>query len=81
MVDDVNDVFAQNELWEGDDGSFLTADDPFIISWPLARLSKTVPDSGSNFVNVVNGPVYELEASQAANAEVGRDVERLKELA
>lgn len=60
VVNDFDDIFGQEALWEGDDGFSFTADDCSVTDTSSARLSKTVPTSGSEFVDLVNGLVDEV---------------------
>lgn len=52
LVDDIDNVFAQEALWQEDGGSFFTADDRSAIVTALARLSKTVSGLGSDFATL-----------------------------
>lgn len=76
---DIDDIFEQEALWEGDSGSSFTADDRFVTALALARLLKLVTSSGSDFVNIVKGLVDEFEKPQAASASTMKEVERQKE--
>lgn len=46
----------------------------------MKRLSKTVPNLGSDLANIVNSLVEELETSQAATAKAKKEDERQKGL-
>lgn len=46
LVDDLDDVFAQDALWERDAGSSFTVVDHSVITTALSRLLKTVTGSG-----------------------------------
>lgn len=48
VVDDFDDMFAHDPLWDGDGVSFLTLNDRSAIAAALARPSNTVPTSSSN---------------------------------
>lgn len=80
VIDDVDDIFTQGALWVGNEGSSFTASDRSAIVTALARLSKKVTTSGSEFANLVKDLLDELEASDAATAERGREVRRQKGL-
>lgn len=76
VVDDIVDVFRQEVLQEREGGSSFTTDDRSVISTALARLSKTIPTSGSNFANPINRLIDELQASQEASKKTDEDVEQ-----
>lgn len=74
-LDDIDDVFMQEAPWKGDGGSSITADARSVIDPALVRLSKVVPTSGSKFADFVKRLLDELEASHAATAKAGKEVE------
>lgn len=76
MVDYLDEDFAREGLSEGDGGSSLTVDDRSVIATAPARLSTTVPGLGSDVANSIKGLFAELEASQAARAEIEKEIER-----
>lgn len=80
VVDDLDDIFSQEALWEGDGGTYFTANDCLVVATTLALLPKTLYTSVSEFGNLVRGLVDEVESSWAATAEAAREFERQKEL-
>lgn len=68
VENDVDDIFAQEALWEEDGGASFTADDRFVNVTSLTRLSKTITTSESDLSNFIKGIVDESEAPQAATA-------------
>lgn len=53
FVDYVDDIFSRERLSETSSGSSFTAGECSVISKALARLSKTVPISGSKLTDLV----------------------------
>lgn len=58
-MNDVDDVFGQEALWEGDGGSSFTTDGCLIIDTALARLPKTFLTSRPDCAKLVEGLVEE----------------------
>lgn len=76
MVDDLDKIFTQEELWEGNGWSLVTAGNRSVTSTDLPRLPKTVPALRSDFANLVAGLGEELQAKWAATVKAERDTER-----
>lgn len=80
FVDDLDEIFAQKALYEGDSGSSFTADDRSFIATALARLSRKSPTFGSKFTDLVKWLVDEVEASQVGTVKDEKEVERQNRL-
>lgn len=59
VSDGLDDVFAQEGLLQGDGGLSFTTDYRYNVGTALARLSMTVPTSGSDLSILVKGLVVE----------------------
>lgn len=81
VVDDVDDIFAQEVIWVGVALSFFTADDGAFIATALLRLSKTARTSGSDFNSPAKCVLDEVEPSRAALAKAKKEIEQQKWLA
>lgn len=57
VVDDLDDSFTQEELWEGDGGSSFTVDHRLVIVTALAWFSKTALSPGYDFASRSNSLV------------------------
>lgn len=79
-MDDLDDVFAQKTLCDGDDWSCFAAENRSVIAIALVRLLKTVPLSKYDFPNLVTTLVDELQASQTSSINLIRDVKRQNRL-
>lgn len=78
--EDLENVFAQEVLWEGDRRYPFTDGDCFVIDTASAWLSKTIRSSGSGQLDYVQHLPDEVEASRATTAKAGKQVYLQKEL-
>lgn len=83
LLDDLDDIFAQEALWKsdcGDEGASFRGDDRSPIATAVAQISKLVSASGSKFADLVQDLAEKVEASRAAAVEAKKKVERQKKL-
>lgn len=80
IVHSVDDVSAQEALWETGKVSFFSVDDRLLIAMAFQRLSKTVPGSRSDFAYLIRSFVDDIESCCAATTEARREFECQKVL-
>lgn len=81
LVDDLGNISAQVALWEGHDGFRMTPDYKWATTTTMDQLSRTVPSSGSELVDVVRRLVEEDEVSHASLEKAVTEVNQKKKLA
>lgn len=54
VMDNLDHMFVEESLWEGEFRSSFTADDRSVIAFALTQLSKKVHASGSDRANLLN---------------------------
>lgn len=70
VTDDLGNIISQEALWETGDDSLFTANDHLVVSMALERLSKTVPASGLELVDLVRNRVHDIQTSREATKKV-----------
>lgn len=78
VVDDVDDVFAREALWETGDGSSFCDDGLLLIATALQRLPKNVPTSRSQFADLIWSFVDYITSSRVTIKGAKREFERKK---
>lgn len=69
VVDGLDDIFAQETLWETGGGSSVSDHDGLVTVMALQRLSKTVRTSYAALVDLIWNLVVDIESSRAATTE------------
>lgn len=78
VVDDFEDIFAEEKLRETDSGSPSSANYRSGITTALQQLSKIVPTSGDNFKGLIPNLFDDIKSSQEAITETQNEVGQQK---